>query len=113
MVFLFPKLFSPFVACRLISLDKHPGVHPIGVCEVMRHIITRAVLFFLRDDILQAAGAFQLCVGQFSGAEAAVYAVWETFERVNTEVVLLVDTSNAFNSLNRMVAITSSKFIHP
>ena len=71
------ELLSPFVACRLIALDKHPRVHPIGV---MRLIIAKAVLFFLRDDILQAAGTLQLCVGQLSGAEAAIHAVWETFE---------------------------------
>ena len=84
------ELLSP---CRLIALDKHPRVHPIGV---MRLIIAKAVLFFLQDDILHAAvGALQLCVGELSGEEAAIHAVWETFEWVDTEAMLLVDASNA------------------
>ena len=27
-----------YVACRLVPLDKRPGVHPIEICEVARRI---------------------------------------------------------------------------
>ena len=104
-VFLSPDLLSPFLVCRLIALDKNPGVRPIGVCEVMRRIVAKAVLVILRDDIQEAAGSHQLCAGQLSGAEAAVHAVRKVFEEGSTEAVLLVDASNAFNSLNRLVAL--------
>ena len=34
------------MSCRLIALGKNPGVRPIGVGEVVRHIIAKAVLIF-------------------------------------------------------------------
>ncbi len=39
-----PKGLSAFLACRLIALDKCPGVRPIGVCETARRIISKAIL---------------------------------------------------------------------
>ena len=34
--YLDPNTLEAFVVCRLIPLDKHPGVHPIGIGEVTR-----------------------------------------------------------------------------
>ena len=42
--FIDPEIVLSLVACRLIVLDKNPGVHPIGVGEVVRRIITKAIL---------------------------------------------------------------------
>ena len=39
-----PEGLAAFVACRLIPLDKCPGVRPIGVGEVPRRIIAKAIL---------------------------------------------------------------------
>ena len=39
------KELMAFVACRLIPLDKKPGVRPIGIGDVSRRIIAKAVLF--------------------------------------------------------------------
>ena len=33
--FISPDILSPFLGCRLIALDKSPGVWPIGVCKVV------------------------------------------------------------------------------
>ena len=60
---LYSDILSPFLACRLIALDKSPGVRPIGVCEVVRRIVVKAVLCVVWDDIQIAAGPFQLCAG--------------------------------------------------
>ena len=40
-----PKGLTAFVACRLIALDKYPGVRPIGIGEVVRRILGKAILF--------------------------------------------------------------------
>jgi len=58
-----PDILAPFVACRLIALDKQPGVRPIGVCEVVRRLVSKAVLSIIREDIMVAAGPLQLCAG--------------------------------------------------
>ena len=51
-----PSGISAFVACRLIALDKCPGVRPIGVGETARRIIGRAIAKAISDDIQEAAG---------------------------------------------------------
>ena len=71
--------------------------------------MAKAVLFILLDDIQEAAGAHQLCAGQLSGVEAAVHAVRNVFDDGNTEAVLLVNASNAFNSLNCLVTSLDTK----
>ena len=102
-IHLSPDILSPFLACRLIALDKSPGVHPIGVCEVVRCIVAKAVLCVIRDDIQIAAGPHQLCAGQIVETEAAVHTVRSVFNSDDSDAMLLVDAINAFNSLNRIV----------
>ena len=63
------------MACRLIALDKNPGVRPIGVCEVVRRIVAKAILSIIREDIKLVAGPLQLCAGQVAGVEAAIHSV--------------------------------------
>ena len=77
--FISPDILSPFLGCRLIALDKSPGVRPIGVCEVVRRIVAKAALYVIRDDIQAAAGPHQLCAGQIARTEAAVHAVRSVF----------------------------------
>ncbi len=71
----------------------------------------RQGLSIIRGDIQDAVGSLQLCAGQFSGIEAAVHAVREGFQQEDTEAVLLVDATNAFNSLNRQVALRNIRRI--
>ena len=100
-----PKSISPLLACRLIALDKTPGVRPIGIGDTASRIIAKAVLSVVRTDVQNASGCLQLCGGQISGIEAAVHAVRNAFNSEDCEAALLVDASNAFNSLNRQVAL--------
>ena len=103
--FVDPKGLSALVACRIIALDKNPGFRPIGIGETLRRIIARAVLSTFKDDILMAAGPMQLCAGQESGCEAAVHVMQKLFNSPEVEAVLLVDATNAFNSINRQTAL--------
>ena len=109
------KFISPDIlsSCRLIALDKCPGVRPIGVCEVARRIIAKAALSILRNDIQKVAGPYQLCAGQVAGVEAAVHRVRSAFLQEDTDSILLANASNAFNSLNRAVALHNIQQICP
>ena len=100
-----PRGLTAFVACRLIALNKCPGVRPIGIGEVVRRILGKVIVATIGDDIQEAAGALQVCAGQQAGCEAAVHAMREISEDRNTDAILLVDASNAFNTLNRKVAL--------
>ena len=111
--FVDPQSLSAFVACRLVALDKCPGVRPIGIGESLRRIIGRAVAKAVSDDIQSAAGPLQLCAGHQSGCEVAVLAMRQVFESTEAEAVLLVDASNAFNSLNRQAALRNIRYLCP
>ena len=50
-----------YTACRLIPLDKNPGVRPIGVGEVLRRIVGKAILSVIKPEIMSSAGNLQLC----------------------------------------------------
>ena len=91
------KELMAFVACRLIPLDKNPGVRPIGIGDVSRRIIVKAILYVIRTDIQLAARELQTCAGHDAGVQAAIHAMKDIFSHDNTDAVLLVDASNAFN----------------
>ena len=64
------------MACRLVALDKGPGVRHIGICEVIRRIVGKAALQVISPHVQQAAGTVQLCAGQQPmGIEAAIHAM--------------------------------------
>ena len=59
---------TSFLSCRLIALNKWPGVWLIEVCEVARKIIAKVSLSIIQ----RVAGPYQLCTGQVTGIEFAV-----------------------------------------
>ena len=111
--FVDPEALAPLMSCRLIALDKNPGVRPIGIGEVVRRIIAKAILSLVSGDVQDAAGSLQLCAGQKDGAEAAVHAMNKAFNKSDCEAIFLVDESNAFNSLNRQVALRNIRALCP
>ena len=90
-----------------------PGIRPIGVCEVIRRILGKAIMNVVADDVRAAAGPLQLCCGQDAGCEAAVHAMRTVFDTDTTDAILLVDATNAFNNLNRLVALHNIQYLCP
>ena len=85
----------------------------IGVCETVQQIIGKAIMLIVAQDVRQAAGPLQLCAGQPAGSKAAIYAMSTIFHDASSEVVLLVDAKNAFNQLNRSVALLNIRALCP
>ncbi len=104
---------KPLLACRLIVLKKNPGVRLIGVGDVARRIIAKAVIKYAKEDIQEACGCQQLCGGQVAGIEAGVNATRKLFAVDEKQAALLVDASNEFNSLNRQTALHNVRRICP
>ena len=62
------------------------------------------ILQIAREDILGMVGSLQLCAGQEAACESSVLVMKCVFEDHDSEAVLFVDASIAFNSLNRQTA---------
>ena len=109
-----PHSIEALLANRLIPLDKGEGaVRPIGVGEVLRRIIGKYVMRVSKPDIIEASGSLQVCAGQKSGSEAAIHAMRTIFNADETDAVLLIDASNAFNALNRATALHNIRVLCP
>ena len=112
--FIDPLTIEPILANRLIPLDKGNGeVRPIDVGEVIRRIIGKCVTKVTKQDIVDACGSLQVCAGLTSGGEAAIHVMHSIFEADDTDAVLLIDASNAFNSLNRAAALHNTRILCP
>ena len=54
-----------------------------------------------------------MCVGHPAGCEAAIHALRNIFQDMDTDAVLLIDADNAFNHLNRTVALHNIQYTYP
>lgn len=111
--FIDPLTLLAYTSCRLIPLNKYPGVCPIGVGEVVRRIIGKAVMKIVKHDLQDAVVILQLCAGQDAGCEVAIHAIPQIFDDEDTKAMILVDASNAFNCLNRQVTLLNCRTVCP
>ena len=108
-----PVLLGSYVASLLIPLDKNPGIRPIGVGEVLRRIVGKIISCLTINESKESAGPLQTCAGHGAGAEAAIHAIRQIFESDETDAVLLIDATNAFNCLNRSAALQTFEWFAP
>ena len=65
------------------------------------------------DDIAEAAGPLQVCAMQVAGCEAAIHAMQDLSCDDRAEAALLVDASNAFNTVNYQAALKNISTLCP
>ena len=58
-----------------------------------------------KEEVKEAAGPLQVCAGHSAGSEAAIHAMNQVFNEKGADGVLLIDATNAFNQMNRAVAM--------
>ena len=108
-----PSYLQALVAGRLIPLDKNLGVRPIGIGEVLRRIISSATMSLIKPELVNATAPLQTCAGLSGGIEASIHAMRKIYDDEETEGILLIDASNAFNALNRRAALHNLQFTCP
>ena len=86
---------------------------PPGEVFPSRRIISKAIMRVVEMDVLKVTAPIQVCVGVPSACEAAVHSMERLFQDDETEGLLLMDATNAFNSLNRSAALHNIPRICP
>eukprot|EP00957_Ditylum_brightwellii_P126926 9676151-Ditylum_brightwellii.AAC.1 len=62
--------YQVIMAGRLITLDKFPGVHPVGVRNFLLHKLGKCIIAVCGEDDTEACGIQQLCLeGYVMGCE--------------------------------------------
>ena len=80
--------YCALMACRLVALDKRPGVHPVGIGETLRWSLNKLVKRAAGKQVKMACGNLQLCAGLEAGIEEATHAVGQRrVERVRSRRV--------------------------
>ena len=65
--------YRALMACRLVALDKRPGVRPVGIGETLRRALDKLVMRAAVDQAKTACGNLQLCAGLKAGIEGATH----------------------------------------
>ena len=76
--------YRALMACRLVALDKQPGVRPLGIGEIFRRAIAKCALKICGEDAKAACGSTNLCAGLEAGIEGAVHSVIKRATTDNT-----------------------------
>ena len=99
-----PEEARPWLCgARLIGLEKEPsGVRPIAIGEVLRHLAGKCLIARCQDDVVSRLLPQQMGVGVANAPEIISHAVQAWAESARSdESLILVDFSNAYNSLDR------------
>ena len=67
--------YRALMACCLVTLDKRPGVHPVGIIETLCQALAKLVMREAGDQAKTACGNLQLCAGLEASIEGETHTV--------------------------------------
>ena len=67
-------------AKRLIALNKLPGVRPVGIGESTDRCFEKIMTTITGEDVMEACGCDQLCLGVKAGIEGAIHGIVKSFK---------------------------------
>ena len=67
----------------------------------------------LKNVLISLGSNYQFCPGQKCGIEYAIHTLRDQFSKISADAVLLINAGNAFNSLNRKLALKNIKNTSP
>ena len=108
--------YRGLVAGRLVAVDKQPGVRPVGIGESWRRMMGKIVIHLTSGEAARSCKENQLCAGLSAGIEGGIHSAVDLLKEHYEEEewgFLLVDASNAFNSVNREKMLWTARFEWP
>ena len=96
--------YRDLMRIRLITLDKQPGIRPVGLGETWQIMMAKCLLRVAGPEAKAACGTMQLTGGVEAGIEGAIHAMralWEEHKHEEDWGFLLIDARNTFNEENR------------
>uniref|UniRef100_A0A1X7SS29 Reverse transcriptase domain-containing protein n=1 Tax=Amphimedon queenslandica TaxID=400682 RepID=A0A1X7SS29_AMPQE len=102
-----PPPIVPYLcgATLLASPKKSGGLRPIAIGEVIRRLVSKCLASFIMPQVRQSLPPHQLGVGVSNGAESLVHSLKLLLSNPSvpplSQCCLLLDFSNAFNSIDR------------
>ena len=72
------------MTCRIVALDKQPGVRPLGIGEVWQRVLAKYIIACCKEDAKAVCGSTDLRVGLEAGIEGALHAVSARAALANT-----------------------------
>ena len=105
-----PEGIEALLANRGIAIDKCPGLRPVGVGEIVRRVIGKAVMEITGKSVQESVGSLQLCAGHPVGVEAAIHSMRGFLDDESSDGILLI-ADNAFIGINRAVALWNVQYV--
>ena len=102
-----PRCIIPFLcgASLIACQKKDGGLRPIAIGEVLRRLTSKCVARAVQSEAVDILSPLQVGVGIPAGCEAIVHSLASLLNNSSilpeSRCVLLVDFSNAFNSIDR------------
>ena len=95
--------YCEFMSGCLNTLEKQPGIRPVGIGETWRHIFANIVLEVKGTESTSTCQDKHICAvikGGIGGAVHRDQAICDSKSTTKYWIFLLVDAKNAFNEIN-------------